>query len=271
MQLSSYLQRIGFSGDPRPDLATLRRVHRAHLEAIAYENLDVQLGRRVGFDLDAIFSKLVTARRGGWCYEMNGLLAWALEEMGFEVMRLAGAVLRDRSGDETIGSHLALCVHLDAPYLADVGFGDGIVEPARIMAGEFHQDEFAFHFERLDPAWWRFHNQPHGGAASFDFQLSEARADVLARRCEWLQTSPESGFVRTSVCQRYVDGELRVLRGCVLKIIHGTHIERHIVDSLPDYRALMQSMFAIELSKAESEMLWSKAIARHRDWLGEQT
>lgn len=265
MNLSAYLQRIGFTGEPCPDLATLRSVHRLHLEAIPYENLDVQLQRPVGFDLNAHFDKLVASRRGGWCYEMNGLMGWALEQIGFRVTRLAGAVVRATAGDASIGSHLALCVHLDRPYLADVGFGDGVIEPTPIVEGAFRQDWFDFRVERLDETWWRFHNQPHGGAPTFDFQLSEAPAARLEERCRWLQTAPESGFVQNAVCQRYVDSELRILRGRVLKIVRDGAIEQRTVDSALDYERTLADAFGIELPEAPS--LWQKVSARHADWL----
>jgi len=77
VNLQSYLDRIAFLGHPRPDLDTLTRLHRGHVENIPYENLDVQFVRPVTRDPAAIFEKLVTRRRGGWCYEMNGLLGWA--------------------------------------------------------------------------------------------------------------------------------------------------------------------------------------------------
>ena len=83
MDLDAYLARIGYAGTPRVDLETLGAIHRAHLLAIPYENLDVQLGRPGDVSLRHAFDKLVTARRGGWCYEMNGLLGWALNEIGF--------------------------------------------------------------------------------------------------------------------------------------------------------------------------------------------
>jgi N-hydroxyarylamine O-acetyltransferase len=105
--LAAYLHRIGFTGAARADWPTLQRLHRLHLAAIPYENLDVQLQRRVGFDLDAIHRKLVLERRGGWCYEMNGLFAWALEQIGFRITRLAGGVGREQAGDRSIGTHLA--------------------------------------------------------------------------------------------------------------------------------------------------------------------
>jgi N-hydroxyarylamine O-acetyltransferase len=268
MNLSAYLTRIGFTGDARPDLQTLRRIHRLHLEAIPYENLDVQLQRPLGFELAAHFEKLVHSRRGGWCYEMNGLLGWTLERIGFQVQRLAGAVVREKAGDAVIGTHLALCVRLDRPYLADVGFGDGLIEPTPIVEGAFRQDRFDFRLERVDDTWWRFHNQPYGGAPTFDFELSDASGAQLAERCHWLQTAPESGFVQNAVCQRYVDGELRILRGRVLKVVRGENIEQRTIDSAAEYRQVLAASFGIELS--ETARLWEKIAARHAEWLAAQ-
>src|SRR5262245_18666189 len=99
MDLQAYFARIGFTVEARVDLDTLTRLHRRHLECISYENFDVLLRRPLDLDPARIFNKLVMKRRGGWCYEMNGLFAWALEEIGFKVTRLAGAVLRERFGD----------------------------------------------------------------------------------------------------------------------------------------------------------------------------
>ena len=69
LQLGAYLDRIGYDGALAPDLATLTALHRHHLLAIPYENLDVQLGRELTLDIDAIYEKIVRRRRGGWCYE----------------------------------------------------------------------------------------------------------------------------------------------------------------------------------------------------------
>jgi N-hydroxyarylamine O-acetyltransferase len=127
MHIDAYLERIAFVGRVRPDLATLTALQRAHLRAISYENLDVQLGRPVTIERAPIFEKMVVNRRGGWCYEMNGLFGWALAELGFRVTRSAGAVMREVSGDSSIGNHLVLKVELEEGiFLGDVGFGDAI-------------------------------------------------------------------------------------------------------------------------------------------------
>ena len=210
MNLQQYLDHVGFEGIARPDLDTLNRLHRAHLARVPYENLDVQLGRKIPLDVGASFEKIVVYRRGGWCYEMNGLLAWALEEIGFSLTRLAGAVLRSKSGDGAIGNHLALQVHLQEQeghdYLVDVGFGDGLIGPTPLVEGTFDQKPdsgsapLPYRLEQLDHEWWRFHNQPTSATRDFDFSLQPADPDALARRSTWLQTAEQSPFVLNAVC-----------------------------------------------------------------------
>jgi len=87
-QLDRYVARIGYRGPRDPTLGTLRALHRAHLLAIPYENLDIHLGRQLTLDPEAMFTKLVDERRGGWCYEMNGLLGRVLETLGFDVHKV---------------------------------------------------------------------------------------------------------------------------------------------------------------------------------------
>jgi len=228
----------------------------------------VQFGRRLGLELHDHLAKLVGSRRGGWCYEMNGVMGWALEQIGFRVMRLAGAVARSTLGDRQIGTHLALCVQLDRPYLADVGFGDGLIEPVPIIEGIVHQDDFEYRFEQLEGGWWRFHNQPHGGAPNFDFRLELAPHERLAERCTWLQSSAESGFVQNVVCQRYVDRELRILRGRVLKRIRQGRVETQMIDTRAAYERVLADAFAIEARI--DERLWERITARHALWLQSQ-
>ncbi|MCX5193931.1 arylamine N-acetyltransferase [Streptomyces sp. NBC_00249] len=129
LDLDAYLARIGYAGpvgeggELRPDLDTLYEVHRAHTTAIAFESLDVLLGRPVELELKAIEDKLVHRRRGGYCYEQNSLLAAALERIGFEV---AGRGARNRTRGDTLlaVTHAVLVVTVGGePWLCDAGFG----------------------------------------------------------------------------------------------------------------------------------------------------
>ena len=223
MELDAYLRRIGErAGDPTLD--TLNRLHRAHLRAIAYENLDIHLGRTLSLDVAQIYAKIVTRGRGGWCYEMNSLLAWALRELGFDVTLLASAVTSEFVGDGSSGEHLILLVKLDRDYLVDVGFGNGLQLPIPLEVGTYQQDFLTYGLLN-DGDRWYFQNQAHGGPG-FVFTLQPRAIEHFAPACERLQTSPESGFVRTTVCHRFTPDGLISLHGAVLKSFSAAGVQR---------------------------------------------
>ena len=184
MDLTAYARRVGLEACRlRPNLETLRALHVGHLQNIPFENLDVHLGHTMGLATDAAFEKLVGRHRGGWCYEMNGLHGWALEAIGFRVMRMAGAVLRSQRGESSLGRHLMLHVELDQAYLVDVGLGDGLIEPMPIAEGEHVQGNRRFRLERLEDRWWRFHNHGSAFPQNVDFRLEPANEQLLQEQC----------------------------------------------------------------------------------------
>lgn len=269
MDIEAYFERINLTKHVRPDLEGLRALHRAHLLAIPYENLDVQLGRPVTIDRRPIFEKIVRRRRGGWCYEMNGLLGWALAELGFDVMRMASGVMREVSGNAAVGNHLVLRVRLpEGIYLADVGFGDGSIEPIHLVPGKFTDGRFSFALSQPEEGWWRVHNHPYGGAKSFDFQLRSADEALLAGKCTLLQTSETSVFVQNLVCQRYTPEGLIVLRGRVLRSIRPGGCEDRVLGSARELVTILAEHF--DLDVPEGADLWPKICARHEAVFGEQ-
>jgi N-hydroxyarylamine O-acetyltransferase len=261
MNCSVYLDRIGFDGRAQPDLATLRRLQRGHLEHIPFENLDVQFGRRVTLDPKDAFAKLVSGGRGGWCYEMNGLFGWALESIGFRVMPMSAAVLRRERGRAAIGNHLVLSVELEGPYLADVGMGDGPLEPIPIEEGVYQQEWRTLRLERLSDGWWRFHNSENALVPDFDFQHQPADWDLLTEKCLWQQTSAQSRFVQNAVCVRQRAGNIVALIGRVLKTIGRDGVEHRLVRSADEYVETLDAIFGICLPQARS--LWPLIVRRH--------
>lgn len=262
MDINAYLDRIGLPGPLPPTLATLKRVHAAHLRAIPYENLDVQLGRPVTIERPAIYDKIVNRHRGGWCYEMNGLLGWALGELGFKVTRATGAVMREMFGEPTEGNHLVLRVELDEGlYLADVGFGDGPIDPIRIVEGEFISGGLPFSVSRVDENWWRLRNHPWGGAPNFDFNLAPADEARLAARCSHLQTAPDSHFVLNLFCFRFRENGVVGVRGRVVRTVTPKGYEDRILNSADE----LVRFFDEELDLRDPELgsLWPKICARH--------
>ncbi|WP_068878100.1 MULTISPECIES: arylamine N-acetyltransferase [unclassified Phenylobacterium] len=269
MDLQAYFDRIGFKGFARPDLATLRALHRAHALAVSYENLDVQLGRPLTTCPAAAFDKIVRQGRGGWCYEMNGVLGAVLEAIGFKVTQLAGGVMRELRGDEAIGNHLVLLVELDGePWIADVGFGDGPREPYPLREGAFACDGYDFRLEQIGAGWWRLQNHANGGAPNFDFTLDPADPALLAAKCHELQTSPASVFVMTAIAQRHTEGEIRMLRGRVFRRITPTWKTDLLLDTADDFIALLKREFDLDLPEAAEA--WPRILARHDELFAPQ-
>ncbi|UCH26235.1 MAG: arylamine N-acetyltransferase, partial [Trueperaceae bacterium] len=131
MEVKHYLERIGYRGPVDVSARTLASLQRAHLHTVPFENLDVCLGREIVLEPAALYDKIVVRRRGGFCYELNGLFAWLLTELGFEVTLLSARVFGERGlGPEF--DHLTLRVDLSEPWLVDVGFGDGFDETLQI-------------------------------------------------------------------------------------------------------------------------------------------
>jgi N-hydroxyarylamine O-acetyltransferase len=136
MDVQAYLDRINYRGDRTSTYETLRALHLAHVLAVPFENLDNFLGRPISLEPPDLFAKIVTARRGGYCYELNGLFSLLLEAMGFPVTRLIARVWYGARPPYP-RSHQVLLVHAGGEsWLTDVGFGgNGLLEPFPFSTG----------------------------------------------------------------------------------------------------------------------------------------
>jgi N-hydroxyarylamine O-acetyltransferase len=125
IDLDAYFRRIGYAGPVEPSAAVLDDIMQAHAQSVPFENLDVLLGRTIDLEPGSLQCKLVTNRRGGYCFEQNGLFLLVLQAIGFEVMPLSARVRYQRPRDYTPArTHLFLRVTIDGvPWLADVGIG----------------------------------------------------------------------------------------------------------------------------------------------------
>ena len=261
-ELEAYFERIGHSGPRDADLPTLTALHRAHVLTIPFENLDVQFGRSLSTDGRAAFAKLVEARRGGWCYEQNGLFARALAALGFPVTRLSGGVMRALRGEEAMGTHLCLRVSAGGrDYLADVGFGSTQLEPVPLEDHDWDQAPMAGRVQRTDDGLWQFAIVSGPMPLSYDFHAEPADEALLARLCDWQARDPESLFVQNLVVQqRLPDGHL-MLRGKVLTETgpHGSS-DRELT-SAEELVDLLRTRFALDVPEAAS--LWPAVEVRH--------
>ncbi len=268
MKLEPYLNRIMYLGSREPTLKVLNALQEAHLNAVSYENLDIHLGRIVPLGLAWAYQKIVLEKRGGWCFEMNTLFAWALQEMGFEVQFLSSGVLRP-NGITPDGDHMILLVQLESgAYLADVGFGDGAVSVLPLQAGTYQSGFLEYRMSYDHNGYWTMHNPKQSNTAGFSFNLEPKELSFFQGRCTDLQTNPESGFVRTTVCQRATREALFTLRGAVLTTLTAKgKTERHL-EHLGDYQNVLLEHFKLEVQEAPE--LWQAISARHFEWLKAQ-
>ena len=174
IDLDAYLARIGWTGARTPTLEVLSGLMRAHVQAIAFENLDILLGRPIQLELAALQAKLVTARRGGYCFEQNGLFSAVLRGLGFQVTTLAGRVRLGVPPEvPTARTHMVLRIDLpgaDCPYLADVGFGFSPTGALRLEADVAQPLELDRYRLLRTPGTWTLQlEQPEGWADAYVF------------------------------------------------------------------------------------------------------
>lgn len=204
MNINAYLERISYHGSLAPTAVTLRELQVAHLMAVPFENLSIHAKEPIVLENQALFTKIVERRRGGFCYEANGLFGALLRELGFDVVMLSAGVANAEGSFGPDFDHMALMVLLDQRWLVDVGFGDSFLEPLLLDdRGEQVEGERAYRIlddgvhlilERRDDrekweAQYRFTLQPHEYA---DY----------AEMCHYHQTSPQSHFTRARICSR---------------------------------------------------------------------
>ncbi len=206
MQIDDYLARIGAADVPRtasPEV--LARLHVAHLIAVPFENLSIHRGETIQLDVDWLHDKLVTRRRGGFCYELNGLFAELLAALGFRVDRLAARVF---GADGALGIPFDhMCLRVDDTWLVDVGFGDSFVRPLRLdERGEQTDGRRAFRIVEDGGDAMILEDR---GRPAFRFELAPLPLADFAPGCTYHQTSPDSSFTRRRVVSRLTeDGRL---------------------------------------------------------------
>jgi N-hydroxyarylamine O-acetyltransferase len=262
MNLPSYLERIGYSGDPAPTLETLQAMHRAHFYSVPFENLDIGRGVRIEVDEQVIFDKIVRRQRGGFCLELNGLFAVALRALGFSVDVIGARVMSDGTLSRPM-SHMVLIVHLDEPWIADVGFGGRVAEPLRLN----ERDEQVFGARRYVVAndgdhWFVTCSEPGGptirgrasdsvmaATRSYLFTMQPRAFEEFQSACDWLQTSPDSRFTQGDVVSLATPSGRLTLAERRFIVIQDENREEHEVASGDEESRILRDRFGIKLPK----------------------
>ncbi len=247
IDIAAYCERIGLSGPLPVNAATLRRLHLAHLLAVPFENLDIHLQRPIVLDEMRHFEKIVTQRRGGFCYEQNGLFAAVLRTLGFTVDLLQARVGAKTWEEGLPWDHLTLLVTLEQRWLVDVGFGEGFREPLLF-------DE-AGPQQRAEGVWRVQHDGCEGVHSrqtaqgdwqiEYRFRLRPCRLVDFTPGCVHHQSSPDSHFTQQRVCSlATVAGRITLGDRRLIVTENGRREERDLADE-DEFQQLLRERFGI--------------------------
>jgi N-hydroxyarylamine O-acetyltransferase len=249
LDIHAYLHRINYDVPLAVTPETLRTLHYAHLLTVPFENVDIP-ERPIVLDEERFYDKIVRGCRGGFCYELNGLFAALLRELGFRVTLLSGRVPKTKGSAELMEfDHLALRVDLEDPWLADVGFGESFVEPLPLTENvETVQRGMAYRLERDPDGRWRvmFKRGQNGNGYKplYDFTLTPHALAEFAGMCGYHQTSPLSPFMQRKICSRLTPtGRITVANMRLIITDNGSRQERALSEG--EYRDALRDYFGI--------------------------
>lgn len=249
MKVDHYLERIGLDrSNLHQDIDSLRLLQRQHLLSIPFENLDIHWKRPIVLDLEKFYTKIVIERRGGFCYELNGLFNELLKALGFTTRLISARVFNGTTHGPEF-DHAAIIVTLgEKEYLADVGFGDFAAEPLRFVfdieqsddAGIFtirQFDDNCIEVAKLTDGEWK---------SEYVFNDIDRDLSEFAEMCGFQQYSPESHFKKGKLCSiMTADGRKTLTDSRFIVTSNGEKAEKWINDQAEFYDVLNDE-FGIE-------------------------
>lgn len=249
MDWRKYLERIHYTGDTTPGEDVLKNLQRNHLLNIPFENLDIHLGRPLSLKTRDLFNKIVLNRRGGFCYELNGLFFELLHSLGFLVTRISARVF-DQGNYGPEFDHLALIVDLpEARYLCDVGFGEFAGEPLKIELDLIQSDPGGdYLIDRFDEQSFRVSRMEAGKPKPQYIFKDEPRAMIdFESMCLYHQSSPQSHFTRQRLITMLTETGRVTLSGNQLKITTGKDITQIPLGDKRSFKQALQEYFGVSI------------------------
>jgi N-hydroxyarylamine O-acetyltransferase len=253
VNIAAYLDRIDYHGPLAPTAETLRELQVAHLLTVPFENLSIPARQPIVLDDNALFEKIVKSRRGGFCYEANGLFAALLRALGFDVKMLSAGVANAEGEFGPDFDHMALMVTIDERWLVDVGFGDSFREPLLIdKRDEQGQGERAYRIDsdgRSLILMRRDDGADGEWKAQYRFTLQPYEYSDYEEMCHYHQTSPQSHFTRGRICSRATpDGRVTLSEMRLITTRNGERQERALANE-EEYAAMLRERFGIVLNE----------------------
>ena len=256
--LDALLARIGLERAPAPDAEGLRTLHRAYLARVPYEDLAVQLGETGPLDEAALARRVLRDGRGGYCFELNTLLAALLRAVGFVVTHHQAVV-----GGEGPTNHMALVVDLDGErWIADAGLGEGFLEPLPLREGRYDRGPLSYTLTREPTGSWWMGQHEWSSFSGFRMQAPTSTLADFEPHHRRLGTDPASPFVRTLVVQQPREDRIVTLRARTLSEVGPSVDSKRVLDR-EEFEAALRDVFGITLDGARLERCWARAFSQH--------
>jgi N-hydroxyarylamine O-acetyltransferase len=252
MNLNHYLEHIGYTGAIEPAADVLKCMHKLHTFTIPFENLDISRKHEITIDTTRFYDKIVQQKRGGFCYEMNGLFDAMLQQVGFKSYFISCNVFIPQLNIYGADfGHVAIIVNLgDEIYLADVGFGDAFVEPLKIVMDE-PQEQYGTYYKLSQLSSEEILLEKSANDITyipmFKFTLQERKLEDFSEMCAFHQRSPLAPFTKGRIVSKAVPhGRITLTEKALFKTIHGNKSEEIIHDE-QEFNHLLHTCFGIHL------------------------
>lgn len=252
MDIQAYLNRIQYRGSLEPNLQNLSALQKTHMQTVPFENLSIHYKQPILLNEQALYNKIVNQYRGGFCYEVNGLFAWLLRGLGYNVELLAAGVSNGSGGFGPEFDHMTLLVHLEEDYLVDVGFGDSFQEPLRVnFRGEQRQGGITYQLsaegEALVLSKQNIMDENPNLQPQYRFMLIPHQMKEYEGMCHYHQTSPDTPFTQKRICSRATENGRYSLSDLKLIVTETGRKEERILTSEDEFEAALKDYFGIDL------------------------
>jgi N-hydroxyarylamine O-acetyltransferase len=247
MDVNAYLKRINYEGALLPTIKSLRDLQFSHLLSVPFENLSIHASEPILLQHDRLFDKIVKRRRGGFCYELNGLFAILLRKLGFSVTMLSAGVARPNGEFGPDFDHMTLLVSLEDRWLVDVGFGDSFRQPLLIDRRDIQEQGERSYQIVNDGNYLILKESDRDGEwkDQYRFTLRPNELGDYEGMCHYHQTSPESTFTQRRVCSiARRDGRVTLSEVRIIETEGRERRERVLTDE-EEYAAVLEREFGI--------------------------
>jgi N-hydroxyarylamine O-acetyltransferase len=274
---AAYLRRVQYDGDLAPTYDTLVALHRAHLDAVPYENLGIMLGRSPSADPAASLARVGSVGRAGYCFHQNGSLELVLREVGFEMSRRHGHVyMGEDDRHDTALNHLVLVADglptADNPggrWWVDVGLGDAFRDPVAVTVGRHDQHGFRYEITEVSEDGWSFRHDRAGTFAGLEISSLPIDQPAVEDAHARLSAPLDGRFAKLLVVQRRDATGVDTVRGCLhLRTLPDGRTETEL-SSYSSWRAALVDGTRLplwEVGDAELRALYDAQWAKHLAW-----